>query len=262
MNNIFKKLTNSISGFLCKNDSKIAITGAVIFTIASIGTAIYGTTKADKIIRAKKEELIAAGQPDKIPPSEIIKMCWRCYIPTILTTGLAITCLTKTHSIYSKKTAQLATACSLSDLAYREMYEYHNAYRDNVASELGKDKEREIKQLTDKNTAEKKTNDTTIIVSDSNENTCYDVSSGRIFVGSINDVREAVLTLNERMLSENDITLNEYYYALGLDATSTGEYLGWDIEHGKIDLYFGTTIIDNKPVITVGFSNEPRAIYS
>lgn len=262
MNNIMNKITNRVSNFLSKNDGKIAITGAIVFTMASIGTAIYGTTKADKIIRVKKDELTDSGMSDKLPPSEIIKMCWKCYIPTLLTTGLAITCLTKTHSIYSKKTAQLATACSLSDLAYRELYEYHNAYRENVASDLGKDKEREIKQITDKNTAEKKTSDTTIIVSDSNENTCYDVSSGRIFVGSMNDIREAVLTLNERMLSENDITLNEYYYALGLDATSTGEYLGWDIEHGKIDLYFGTTMIDKKPVITVGFSNEPRAIYS
>jgi hypothetical protein len=60
------------------------------------------------------------------------------------------------------------------------------------------------------------------------------------------------------MLSENYISLNEFYIEVGLPTTDCGDLLGWNVEKGYIDLDIRAGLTpDNEPCIVLGYSIAP-----
>ena len=69
--------------------------------------------------------------------------------------------------------------------------------------------------------------------------------------------------LNRRMRSEDYISLNEFYYEVGLDGVGAGYDLGWNIERGYIELEFSSQLAsDGTPCLVVGFNTPPKYDYN
>ena len=65
------------------------------------------------------------------------------------------------------------------------------------------------------------------------------------------------------MLSEMYISLNEFFDELGLDHSSIGDDLGWNLDSGLIDLDFSSQIADDgTPCIVVNYQVKPKYGYS
>ena len=86
--------------------------------------------------------------------------------------------------------------------------------------------------------------------------------SGRYFESDIEKLRKAVNDLNRRMRDEIQITLNEFYYEIGLDSIKIGDSLGWDIDKGYIELEFSSQLDkDGVPCLVIGHYNPPKYLY-
>ena len=58
------------------------------------------------------------------------------------------------------------------------------------------------------------------------------------------------------------VSLNEFYWEVGLDSTPLGEEMGWHIDRGLIDMKFSTQLSDDdRPCLVVDYSIAPRYDY-
>ena len=59
------------------------------------------------------------------------------------------------------------------------------------------------------------------------------------------------------------ISLNEFYYELGLDGTKIGDELGWNVTTGLIDLDFSAQLdTDGVPCIVIDYMIAPKRGYN
>lgn len=98
-----------------------------------------------------------------------------------------------------------------------------------------------------------------VILTEKGGNTiCYDVISGRYFKSDRDKISRVVNELNRRMRDEMYITLNDFYYELGLDGTKMGDMLGWNIDKGYIELAFSSHLDANDtPCLVIDYQVAP-----
>ena len=193
----------------------------------------------------------------ELKPLDVIKTCWKCYIPAAVVGGASIACIVGANSIHSKRHTALAAAYSLSETVLKE-------YQEKVVETIGEKKEQAVKDAIAKDKIEKDPVHTREIVFTGKGGTlCYDVISGRYFESDIDVLKKAENELNRRMRDEMYISLNEYYSELGLDSIAIGDDLGWNIDKGYIDLYFSAQLsTDDKPCLVVNHNVLPRYGYT
>lgn len=98
-----------------------------------------------------------------------------------------------------------------------------------------------------------------VILTNKGNTLCYDANTGRYFRSGIEKIKDAEISLNRRLMDEMYISLNEFYYELGLPAVKLGDDLGWNIEDGKINLAPSSILTDeDEPCYVVDFDFGPR----
>lgn len=130
-------------------------------------------------------------------------------------------------------------------------------YRSKVVETLGEEKEKEIRDSIAKDRVE----DRPVVVNclGKEEFLCYDMLSGRYFKSSIDVIQKAVNDMNYKLLNDNILSLNEFYFELGMKPTDIGYEQGWDISKGMIEVSFSSIISeDDKPCIVMHFDNPPQ----
>jgi hypothetical protein len=102
-----------------------------------------------------------------------------------------------------------------------------------------------------------------VIITGDGETLCLDSLSGRPFKSDINKIKTAEIELGARMLDERYVSLNDFYYEIGLDPIyPLGDDLGWNIDRGRIQLSFSTQLTaDNRPCLVVNYTVAPRYDY-
>jgi len=227
----------------------IGIAGMLTSTCLAVGA----TPKALKLIEMKKEE----DNVDKLPKVEVVKTCWKCYVPTVVTAAMSVACLTLASRENLKRNAALATAYTLSETALRE-------YKEKVVETIGEKKEQIIRDKIDKERIEKNPVDkANVIVTGKGESLCLDSVTGRYFYSNIDQINKAVNFLNRRMLNEGYVSLNEFYEEIGLKWIDVGDQLGWNTDRGLIELSFGTQLAeDDIPCIVINYTVAPRRDYN
>lgn len=201
----------------------------------------------------EKEEMLEEVPLTKI---EIVKATWKEYIPT----GLAIfgtgACIIGSHSISAKRTAAMAALYSMSETALQE-------YKDKAVEVVGKGKAEKIRDeiLSDK-VRNGPSPGVPIPHTGHGETLCYEPITGRYFYSSIDHIKNTIADLNIRMATGDDrISLNEYFYALGLDGVKYGEDQGWNVE-SRIDPRFNSSLTSNgTPCLVIDHNNSPFAWY-
>ncbi len=210
----------------------IGITGMIGATFM----AVKATPKALYLIEAKKEE----SEVEELTPVETIKTCWKCYIPATLTTVLSAVCLIGASTVSAKRNAALATAYSISEAALRE-------YQEKVVEVIGEKKEKAVRDAVAKDQIERDpVTKSEVVIIDSNSNTlCYEPLSGRYFKSTIDKIKKAEIKLDRQMIQEMYVSLNDFYWEIGLDGTDLGDQMGWNLSKGYMDLSFSSQLADD-----------------
>ena len=245
-------ISKSIRTSLRKHSPEIltGIGSAGMITTAVL--AVRSTPKALILIDQKKNET----EKDKLKPIETIKTTWICYVPSAVTCLVSILCLIGASSVNARRNAALATAYALSESAVKE-------YRDKVIETIGEKKEQSVRDAIAKDKIDRNPiSNNEIIVTEKGNTRCYDVISGRYFTSDIDKLKKVVNELNRRMLDETYISLNDFYYEIGLRNTSIGDDIGWNINEGFIDLYFSSQLDEeNVPCVVLNYQLAPRYDY-
>lgn len=198
--------------------------------------AVKATPKALYLIESKKEE----AEVEELTPVETIKTCWKCYIPATLTTVLSAACLIGASTVSAKRNAALATAYSISEAALRE-------YQEKVVEVIGEKKEKAVRDAVAKDQIERDpVTKSEVVIIDSNSNTlCYEPLSGRYFKSTIDKIKKAEIKLDRQMIQEMYVSLNDFYWEIGLDGTDLGDQMGWNLSKGYMDLSFSSQLADD-----------------
>jgi len=231
--------------------SEILTGVGIVGMVGSTVLAVKATPKAMMLIEEKKDEL----ETEKLNHVDLLKTTWRAYLPATAVGVLSITCLVGSASVNAKRSAALAAACTLSENAFR-------TYAEKTLEVVGKEKEQEIRQFVGRqkikdNPPPDSTNQ--IYICSDGEEVCFEGTSGRYFKTNMNSIKQAENAFNKRMLEEMTMSLNDYYYELGLDSVSLGDIIGWDLEDGMVEFKVGSILSDDgKPCIYLEPSIQPR----
>ena len=80
--------------------------------------------------------------------------------------------------------------------------------------------------------------------------------------GIVDKIKKAENELNRQMRDEMYISLNDFYYEIGLDNIKLGDELGWNINDGYIDLSFSSQLTsDETPCLVIDYAVAPRYDY-
>lgn len=250
---LFKDLRTAVSKHSPELLTGLGIAGMITTTVL----AVKATPKALDLIEEKREEL-ELPPSERLHPAEIIKAAWKPYIPAAVTGVTSVACLIGASSVNSKRNAALATAYNLSATALAE-------YKEKVLETVGEKKEQIIRnKVAEERINKDPVNQSAIIVSGNGNTRCFDTITKRRFTSDIDTINRIVNELNRKMLNGEDyISLNEFYYELGLDGSSIGDELGWNVINGLIELDFSAQLdTDGIPCIVIDYMVAPKRGYN
>lgn len=253
----FKGLIKTTEDFITKRSPEIltgiGIAGMVTTTIL----AVKATPKALDLIARAEDEKFDNGHGECLAKPEIIKACWKCYIPAAITCAASMACLVGASSVNLKRNTALATAYKLSETALSE-------YKDAVIETIGEKKEQMVKdKMSEKKLKEEPVTKSEIILTEKGNTLCYDYHSGRYFKSDIDTIKKAVNEINSSMIRDDYASLNEFYDEIGLPHTEVGGSLGWNINDGLLEVYFSSKIADDgTPCIVMSYENQPKHGYN
>lgn len=228
---------NVVKNFVVKNASAILTIGGCAGVIFSVGSTATCTIKACKIVDEMEN-------PTK---KEIIKKTWKYYIPPLVTMGLSIACIVGSNRVNAKNLASMAALYSMNEKKMKE-------YKDAVKATLSDKKVVEVQDNLAKSNLEKAPSNTSIFDTGNGETLFYDSISGRFFKSDIEQIRRIQNDLNSRIISgEFSITLNELYFAIGLESIKYGDEMGWFGDE-LLEIKFSAQIAnDNQPCIVIDY---------
>lgn len=231
----------------------IGIAGMITTTIL----AVRATPKALDLIAKAEDEKFDDGHGEHLTKVEVIKAAWKPYIPAAITGVTSVVCLIGANSVNARRNAALATAYNLSATALSE-------YKDSVIKTIGEKKEHAVRdKVAEERLSKEPVNKSAIIVSGNGNTRCFDTITKRRFMSDIESIKRIVNELNRRMVNGDDyISLNDFYYELGLDGSSIGDDLGWNVSDGLIELDFSAQLdSDGTPCIVIDYAIAPKRGY-
>lgn len=225
----------------------LACTGAV----GVITTAIFAskaTLKADEVIKTHEVNL-----EEPLTIKEKIKLTWKYYVPTFLMGTISITSILVSNRLSTKQTAIFATAATAAERTLQE-------YQKNLVDIVEPNKVSKIEDAIAKTHLEKTpVDDRSVIPTQGGTVLCFDDYNGRYFRSDAEKIRQVVNDANEIINSKGEISLNDFYYLLGLPKCADGDERGWNLyNNGLIDVWFYHDLATNyEPVLCMGFRNGP-----
>lgn len=267
-----KSITNVITVFAKSHSSELlvglGIAGMATSTVLAVRATPTASQKIKDAIDDENEILMDAAvrnKQDEYSPitrlrvTNTIRLCWRDYAAAAITGTASAICIIGGTRISLKRNAALVTAVKLSELTIKDLQEYKN----KVVETIGVEKSDEIEEEIDKKHVES----TSInlggdIISGNGPILYFDKIGGQFFKSDKETIREAVNRLNHTMNDDMYVSLNDLYDELGLPHTVAGDELGWNREHGLIDIRFSSQLTPSGiPIVVVSTRLEPRTNY-
>lgn len=255
---LFKGVKASVS----KHSPEILTGIGIIGMISTTVMAVKATPKALQLCdQLEMEKLEQNEEPKKI---DYVKAAWKCYIPAAITGATSIACIIGASSVNARRNAALATAYKLSETAYRLTEDARTEYRDKVIEAIGEKKERAIRDDIAKDKLEKDpVQNKEVVITPKGDTLCYDGIFGRYFKSDMETIKRAINEINRQILINNYISLNEFYAEIGLSPIEIGDELGWNVDHGKIEIDFSSQIAaDGTPCLVISYNIAPIYDYS
>lgn len=241
---------NNLQRFVKKNSSNILTVATAAGMITTTILAVKATPKALELIKAEEDTrkitktttLYADNQPyttavvveetPKLTPLEIVKVAWKPYVPAIAMGALTLTCLFGMNYLNRKTQASLISAYAVLEKSYRQ-------YREKCIEMYNADTDIDIKQKIAKSNFYKN-----IEVEDGKE-LFFDYTSMQYFESTMDEVKEALDTINETLSDSGFVYLNDFYELLGIPLVDYGYNLGWFSDIGTLKLDYEKTELDD-----------------
>lgn len=190
---------------------------------------------------------------EKLEPTDYIRLTWKMYLPSVLLAGASIGCIAGANHIYMTRNAAIAAAYVLTEGKFDE-------YKEHVKKVLGEKKEKNVReaiaedQLTNREVIDKE-----IIDTGKGQTLCYDPLGGRFFYSDIDEIKRDLIYLNNMLLSDDMVSLNDFYDTIGLPQSRFGDSLGWNREKdGLVELDLDSTLAsDGTPAAVIDFVSGP-----
>lgn len=235
--------------------SAVAVGGTVV-TAVMTGRASF---KAAEIIAREKEELQSEGKfPDTkldFSKTEKVKLVWTQYLPPVAIGVTTITCIIVANKISSKKIAALAVAGGISERALQE-------YKDKVVEKIGAREDRKIRdEIAQDRVTNNPVNSREILIAGTGEVLCYDMTTGRYFQSTVEEIKRAENKVNYELIHFMSCSLSHFYDEIGLPSTSYTDSVGWNTNNHMEVLFSTTMSTDGRPCIAIDFSKPPVADY-
>lgn len=247
---LFKNVKMAVAKHSPEILTGIGIAGMITTTIL----AVKATPKALDLIAEAEEKKFNEGQDDQLTKIETVKVAWKPYIPAAVTGVMSAACLIGASSVNVKRNAALATAYNLTSTALAE-------FKEATLETVGEKKEQLIRnKVAEKRIEKEPVNPSTIIVTGTGNTRCYDTITKQRFVSDIESIKRIVNELNRRMINGEDyISLNEFYYELGMEEVNIGNELGWNVVRGLIEVDFSAQLdTDGVPCIVIDYLVMPK----
>lgn len=246
----FKRAQQTLSKHSPEILTGIGIAGMITATVL----AVRATPKALQCIEDKKR----AEHKEQLTAMETVKATWKCYVPATITSVASIGCLIGSTSISHRRNAALMTAYKISETALSE-------YKEKVIETIGEKKEQAIRGKVNQDRIEKnpvKANE--IVLTGIGDTLFYDHLSGRYFHSDVHIVKKAVNEINRQLVTSpfSYVSLNDFYEELGLEPTSLGYEMGWNVNDGTIKLELDPRLTDKDEACIVIDLTPPKYNFS
>lgn len=233
-------------------NSPVLLAGAAIAGVVTTGVlAAQAGYKARGII-----DFHTDGEPEKIDFKKKAELTWLCFAAPAVAGVSTIASIAGMHLIHNKRQAALAAMYAMTSTKLDD-------YREQAETLLGPKKSQQISDQLAQNAVDANSPSTylgthEIQMLPGGTEMCYDEWAGRWFHGSVNAIRAAENEVNAQMAEAGDACLNDFYEHLGLSPTQMGQEYGWSGRKG-INVIIGAAKVDEKPVLTMSFRQEPKA---
>lgn len=236
---------------LVTDNTPAILTGvAVVGVLTTTILAVKATPQAVIDIQHAESE-----RTEPLTKVEMVKLCYKHYIPAAGVGVMTIACIIGASSINSKRHAALISAYTLSEKTFSE-------YQQKIQENFSESKERKVRDdiaqddvYTDPPIANK------VIVTGAGEHMFKDKLSGQYFKSTVDKVRKAENKLQFELNNNSYASLNDFYGYLGIDHTDVGEELGWQ-STDLVEIHFSTVLIDDTtPCIVITYSTTPIRNY-
>lgn len=189
---------------------------------------------------------------NELGPKQIVKSCWKCYVPTVILGALSISSFIGSYKV---NTARLT--------AMTAMYEFtanaYDRYRRNVAKVSPKTDVKATKAARDERV--KEIPESKFDGLPEGKEVCIDLYTGNVFYSTREDVLVAVNKIKDKFLSgEMFVSLNEFYDEVDADHVGVGDDVGWSPDT-DLDIQFDSVLRNGKPCLTIGYFANPRFDY-
>lgn len=252
-----KEIAKNLGGVLSRNSPTILTGMAVGGLITTAVLAVKATPKALYLLEQEelyREENAINGNIEPISRLDTVKICYRCYIPSVAVGAASIACIIGANHISLRRNAALASIYTITESAFKE-------YQAKVTETLGRNKELKIRdEIESDRVKANPPGANEVIVTGQGRCLMCDGMFGRYFYSDIEKVRRVVSDFRAGMYGgEEWVSLNEFYDALGLSYVKLGDELGWDLSTGEISIDFSTTITeDGQPCIVLCYDIKPK----
>lgn len=190
--------------------------GATILSIAAAAGVVLTAVETAKAT-TKAQSLIDMNKAEPMTKKEIVKDCWKFYVPAAVIGVGTIACILGSNSLNKKTQAELMAA-------YVAVQQTYSNYRKKVAEQVGEEMEHDIcKDVNEE--VHKEDGDAVRLF--------YEPNAKRYFHATMAQVIEAAYNFNRALTIEGGVSLNDWYNFLGTDEltiTPEGDMKGWCID--------------------------------
>ena len=236
---------------LIVNNSPVILTA---IGVAGTLTTAYLTGKAT--FKAAEEiedhEWPIAGSRKDIPIRDKINLVWKLYVPAAGTAALTVAAIVCANRISGRRAAALAAAYSISERAFDE-------YKTKVIEKMGEKKEQAVRdEIAQDRVNRHPVSTSEVIIIGNSDVLCYDIYTGRYFTSSVEKIRGAQNTINERLIHDHYASLTDFYDIIGLPATKVSDEVGWNLDFMlKVDVTSTAISDDGRPCLVMNFDVSP-----
>lgn len=227
-----QQLLNKTTHILKAHSPKIYAGIAIVGVGATSYLAAKATVQASDIIRAN-EAADGRIEDRQARIKEHTKHVWKLYIPTAVSGAATVGCIVGSSRAGSRRTVAAVTAYSLTEKAFSE-------YRHKVVEQFGAGKEQKIRDeiAQDRINANQPNN---VIIAGKGEVLCCELYTGRYFKSEMEELKKAENTVNHMINNQAYVTLDDFYYEIGIGSTCVSNDMGWDGDK-LMELEFSTVL--------------------
>jgi len=258
-----KSSARSVAGFINRNSTSILTGIGVGGVFATAITAARGHALAldlieEEYFKREKDGVVEGYGPwdDPLTIRELFMLTWKCYLPAVVTGTVTITSIIGANSIGLKRNAAMAGLYSITEAAFTE-------YREKVQQSIGKGKEERIREdISQDRLNDHPVKDNEVILTAAGDVLCYETLTDRYFRSSAEKIQAAINRFNHRLIAQQDMTLNEFFYELGLGNCGLGDRLGWSAEDAVLQeaIFFPKIATNGEPCLALDYRIGPKRL--